>query len=263
MSKTKPNRDGRIRILTVNVHVGLVIFAGALAWVLARTPGVHVVLVQEASRARPRHALLRTFKGKNWHRVGPGVNEAGLVGTYIFLKKSRFKLLDETYDHVSDFVSNMHPTRKLVAAKALDKRTGRILDISCVHTWHIVGRTLGAKGSISEGHIAQVCAHAEYHRASYEANPGSVQAAGGDWNERLNRPAQGRVDLSAIYLMRKVAKMVPAYRRTLKGSKKVSLDDVFVRPAPYVTVLRRRHIKIPFKVADHPAILVILGVRKL
>lgn len=260
--KPKPHRNGRIRVLTINVHVGLVIFAGALAWVLARTPGVHIVLVQEASRPRPRRALLKTFKGKKWHRVGPGVSEGGLVGTYVFLKKARFQLLDEVNRPISDYVSNMHPARELTAAVALDKRTGRRVVVSSVHTWHIVGRVLGAKGPISEGHIAQVRATAEFHRDQLEAYPQSVQIAGGDFNERLSKPAQGKRELSALYLMRKIAQMVPAFKRTQTGSRQVGVDDVFVHLKPWVQVKRRKYIKIPFKVADHPAILVVLAIEK-
>ena len=255
-------RDANLNVLTINVHVGLVAYVGGVRWLLARHPRTALVLVQEAERKRARAAVRASLPWPVWAKIGPTGDQRG--GTYVYARRTRFKVLGRTNRLVSRGRTGMHPTRRLVAAELLDKVTGRVVDASSVHTWHIVGRSLERPDNpIVKGHVAQVRAHAEHHAAQHRRDPDSVQLAGGDYNEQLAGPAQRDQPNSASRIMRDTARMAPAHLLTKAGDRNVRLDDVYLRRRPFLEVLARKVIRLPFKVADHPAVWVRLRIKAL
>lgn len=253
-------RDANLNILTLNVHVGLVAYVGGVRWLLARHPRTALVLIQEAQAKRARTAVRASLPWPVWARIGPTGDQPG--GTYIYARRTRFKVLGRTNRLVSRHHTGMHPARPLVAAELYDRVTGRVVDASSVHTWHIVGRTLTKPDNpVIAGHIAQVTAHAEHHRDQHRRNPDAVQVAGGDYNEQLAGAEQRDQPNSASRIMRAVAGMTPAYLLTKAGARDARLDDVYVRPAGFVEVLARKVIRLPFRVADHPAVWVRLRIK--
>lgn len=255
-------RYARLRVLSFNVHVGLAI--PAIGWLLARLPMVHVVAIQEAQRPWAKRALLKSFPEKRWHCVGPDVGAANKVGTFVFARRKRFALQQAFNRKLMDGLDDgMFPQRNLVAAELVDRITGRVVDVSSVHTWHMKGRELGGPGDQARGHDAQVKAYADHHTASAAQHPGSVQIAVGDWNEDIDGRQPGDPELHVRRQLRSRAGMQPASTLALAGDKGAHFDDAFVRVESYVKVLSRQSIKVPFKAADHPATLVTLGVEPL
>jgi hypothetical protein len=244
-----------LRVLLFNVHAGQAIYAGALSWLLRFTPGVHLILIQEAQSPKARKALLKKFPASKWHRIGPRISEPGLVGTYVFARKRRFDLLNRTRQKISEGLSGMHPRRDLVGAVLRDKKTGRTISATSVHLWHIRGYDLHGKSSVAAEHRYQGRTVANHHAAgNYD-----LELAGGDWNEDLD----GMVTpVSVRTVLLNVAGMVPTYLLAGEGTRTANLDDLFVRPRQFLTVASRRRIKVPFRLADHPAILVNLKITR-
>lgn len=248
-----------LRLLSFNVHVGTAI--PALAWLLAHLPVVHIVAVQEASRPRARRALFVLFPSRYWHRFGPDVDDAPLVGTYVFARRRRFRRLAETSQRISQSQpkvdgKDMFPRRDLVGGILEDKRTGRTVDVTSAHTWHMVGRRLGDSGVIARGHTEQVRAYASHHRSSARTRPGSLQVSGGDWNEDVDGSTpRGEERLRVRRIMRD-AGLRPAGDLTARGDRAAHLDEWFVRPEKWLRVQSRRVIRVPFRAADHPAVAI-------
>lgn len=249
----------KIRTVSVNVHVGLGIFAGVFPWLFARIPFIHVVFVQEASRPPARRALLRAFPSKKWYRVGPGDETSDpLVGTYLFLRRRRFTLIGRFNEPISKARPPVKgkmpfPQRNLVSVIAVDKKTSRPLIATSVHNWHIVGRSLGDGTAVSRGHARQTRAVAEFHEEHWI--DGAVSAASGDWNESIGRDFPHPE--SAVRQMESRAHMHPA------GGTKAHLDEMFVRRAPYLKIPVWRYISVPLKAMDHPVLYVVLEVDPL
>lgn len=249
----------KIRILSVNVHVGLGLAAGVVGWLFSRLPFIHAVCIQEASRPAAQAALRKAFPESKWYRVGPGSQDDDpLVGTFIFLRKHRFTLLARFNDLISSARPPVKgkmpfPQRNLVSVTAIDNKTGRAFILTCVHNWHIVGRALGDGTAISRGHANQTKAVAEHHAAHWI--DGAVSVAVGDWNESIGK--KNNHPDSAVRQMESRAHMHPA------GGVKAHLDEAFVRRGKYLRVKTWRYISTPFRVMDHPVLYVVLEVDPL
>lgn len=259
-----PKREAVVRdVLIVNAHAGSVVVRGGLKALLADLPEPDLVLACEVPTPKSRRALRRLFPRRRWYRVGPtpGETPGARVGTYVLASRRAFRLRRAIRRRLTGYASGMHPARELTATLLEDRASGRLVDASSVHLWHVVGRTLG-EGRIGEGHVRQLRAYARYHRGSASARAGSVQLAGGDWNQRLDGPfPDGPADLRVARVMAS-AGMIPAWRADGLNpvERAVALDDLFLTDAPYVRVLRRRLIDVPGEADDHRAVWVRLAI---
>lgn len=260
MAGTK-KKTRKLRVLTVNTHMGGVLFVGGVNWIIKRIPGLHLVALQEVQTPKARQKARKIFPAKKWYEAVSSRDHDN-VGTVCYAKKKRFRLRAVTQHAISPHESNMRPRRDLIALSLVDRQTNRRVDFSSIHTWHIVGLTLGDSGRIVQGHIKQVRTHAIFHGLAGQEDSQSVQLCAGDINERLGQPSRGPYSLSAEYILRKSGGLVPAYARTEKGSRWVDVDDIFFKKAPFIKLKRRRVFNIPFKVADHRAVYCVFEVEE-
>lgn len=248
-------RPRAVRVATFNVHVGRAVVA--LAWLVARFPGIHIVCVQEAQRADARRDVRRVLSARRWLEVS---SDTAMVGTMIFARTPRFQLVKPSIAPLSRGVSGVHPVRELVAAALFDTLTRRVFDVASVHTWAMAGGLAKARRKIRNGHVRQVRAIAAHHAAQPDDH---VQIAAGDFNENLSAdPPKKYADVSARTLMGR-AGLVPTSRLARRGDTELHYDEVFTKPAPHVHVRSRRVIRPPHRQADHPAVLVTFDITPL
>lgn len=253
----KKKSTRKLRVLTFNTHVGLALFVGAIAWLLARIPGVHLVALQEVQSPRARKAARRIFNEKKWHAAMPVGDRVGVV---CFAKKKRFRLDHKTEHNISADAGRMFPQRDLIGLTLFDKQTKRRVDFTSIHTWHIVGKRLDQAHPMVYGHIKQVRTHAIHHQISGQEDRNALQICAGDVNEPLRQPPRGPYILSAKGMFSKYAGMVPTYSVTKNGSSWADVDDIFFKEAPFIRCINRRVFKLPFKVVDHKAVYCVFEV---
>lgn len=240
-----PVRDAYLDVLTFNVHVGQAIYHGGLRWLRRRYPGADLIALNEVQSRRAKAAARLVLRPIRWRATRTS------SGTIVYSRRRRFKRLDTTDRPLTGYLGRMHPARRLVSTRLLDRRTGRVVDLTAVHTWHIHGHELGDGTRVTEGHLAQVRAIAEHHA---DQPHDTIQAAAGDWNENL-RTMLGVP--SARRIMLDVADMLPAARiRDVEGDTDLGLDEVFIRPAEFLKVIRREVTRVPRRGVDHPAVWV-------
>lgn len=242
-------RQHHLRVLTFNLHVGLA-HRGLARLVKRHDP--HIVCVQEAQTRRAKIAVRRALPPNRWRKLGPGLNNP--AGTLVYVLRSRFRVQSRWNRLITPGPRNgMQPARYLSGGLVLDTLTGRLIDVTSVHTWAMGKGLLRANKHVQAKHIQQVRAQAEHH-----ADPSSdaLHIAAGDWNEVLTvRTANPP---SARHIMRG-AGMVPAAIKA-PGRQPLHLDEVFVSNKPWATVHSRRVVDSGDPHADHPGVLVDLLV---
>lgn len=260
---TRPVLPVRRRVVTCNTHVGQAIHSGGLAWLLEETRP-DVVLLSEVQRRGAKVAARRTLPRRHWMMFGP--TWTSNAGTYVFLRRDEFKRVGMVDQLISRGLSGFWPERHLTAAVAVDRRTGRNVYATAVHTWALLRASLTDDTHIVKQHRKQVRKVAELHELAAERDPESVQISGGDFNERLDwfglSPAEQKVSARAVFAVR--AGMRAAFRITEEGNRSVRLDDVFVNVARFVNVAHRRVIEnLPGRGDDHWSVVVELDVLPL
>ncbi len=195
----------------------------AITWLLARTGRVHIVLVQEASRPPARKALRRTLPSSTWRTRGPGESDP-LVGTFVLGRRKRFQILSGVNERISD-------AQPLVDGKAMYPQ--RNLIAALFHD-----KLTGWEIDASSVHT--------WHMKGRELDGDGPVARG----HRL------QVDVYAKH---------HALSSREVGTRAAAEGFNRSRPATdeEVRVTRRRQIRVPFRTADHPAILVTLRVKEL
>lgn len=143
-----------LRVLVVNTHVGLLLM-NAVRWLLQRER-YHIVMLQECGRPMARARLRLVFSPLKWKLVGvvPPSLGPGSSGTIIATRRERIRYVDSSNRLITKFLNRMHPTRRLTVGHYVDKRTRHELQISSMHTWHIVGASKG--GMIEATHDRQL-----------------------------------------------------------------------------------------------------------
>lgn len=252
-----------LNVLTFNTHIGQALRNDSLGWLVDRAPGAHIILLQEVPDLESVHAAMRRAEMLRTWRILPknGFQRRGLP--YILVRKRRFTLKFHNAPNISN--GSRH-ARARAAAVLFDKRTNRDVWLANVHT-DPLGLGFGkANPGARKIHISQTDAYADF----FQDAPvfGSVEIAGGDWNERLAEPIQQQRDplssRTATQTMRRVG-LVPS-RDLLprgKGNREVRLDEIFVSPQPYVRVIGRRLMDPPGKADDHNAVLTRMRIERI
>lgn len=248
---------------TFNTHLGYGLDNGAFEWLLERVPWSSLWFLQEVPQRRDViEALERAGVRDEWAVIGPqGDDRPGLP--YVLARKRRFKIAGPAYSRP---LAGAH-ARRLTEAHLEDRYTGRNVYASSIHVDPLGKGFVYAHVDKAPGyrslHERQVQAYAD-RAGSHDSQDVVIYA--GDLNESLDQLRFAPVELQARHALarfRNEAHMRAAFQLTRHGTRDVTLDDVLVRPSPFVSVGRRRVLEPPFPNLDHAAVVARLSVKAL
>lgn len=241
----------KLRCMTFNTHIGMAV-DGGVSWLSLRYPFTDVYLFQEI---RSLESLKKALGPR--YQVAPGTTlSEAKAGTYIAYKVNRFSLLGVT--GLEDITFGGEHPRIRVQVHLMDKRSGRRIVCTPVHTQPLGKGLEGAGGIALKAHAAQTSAYAE--AAARQPRDSRVVIDAGDYNEDIDhrwsvliRPMSAPVKYSAVDMVGTAAIM----------HQPVFYDEAFVRTEAFVQVVGRMEIKVRDKKADHPAVKFVLKITKL
>lgn len=241
---------------TFNTHLGAGLHNGGLGWLLEQHPRLALLALQEVPQRRDIvEALEAAGARRRWAILGPDDDRRGLP--FLLVRRDRFRFLGPAH---SRRLEPARMARNLTEVGLLDKLTGRAVYASSVHVDPLGAGFEDANPTARLMHERQVQAYAD--RAGSHG-PDDVVIYAGDLNERLDElrllPAELR-ERHALARFRG-AGVRPAFQLTRLGSREVTLDDVLVRPRPFVHVRRRRVVEVPRPNLDHRAVIAVLYVK--
>lgn len=248
MSPQRP-RDGHLRGLTFNTHMGASIRNGTLAELVERY-SLHFLLLQEVGR--DDQAPLRRLLGNDWSIAGRNDSVIAVPD------RKRLEVLwfaSPPNQHGED--QPRHATRLCLG----DRRTGRKVFLQSVHCQPLArGVDRGNLGAVRIQH-KQLNAFA---RASANRPADAVVVDGGDFNQPIGLDWRSLPADRQEYSMHRVweqAGMTAAHR--LARTPAARLDEFMVRNDDHVTVSRHQVIPTRRPGDDHPAVLLGLRVKAL
>lgn len=240
------HRDGTLRLLTFNIHVGHSIRNGTLGQ-LIREHRPHLLLLQEV-RPADRWRLRLVLAGRYSIRGGPD-------SVVCVRRRPRFRVrwaVSPDNRHGED------QQRARACVCVYDRRTGRPVFAQSVHCQPLgKGLTRGHIGAVKIQH-RQLQAFAD---ASADRPEDAVVVDGGDFNQDVGvlprHIPHGRQPYS-IHRVWSRAGMVAAH--LLAHTEPAKLDAFMVRPDDHLQI--RRHVVIPTTRPgdDHPAVLLVLRI---
>lgn len=248
-------KDGNLRVLVANFHVGLGIKYGAIAYIVGHLPWLNLMLIQEA---RNGEALRRALGDKwgLWPHEQPGERKDNEAMSYVAYRKRRFLFVDGSNEDISFQGRDPYPRRAPVA-RLYDRRTQRAVVAGSVHT---VPMAPDIDSAPANKRFTQLLQLRHYRDEADSFVQDGLRVLGGDFNQDLSIKTERLVRELRVYSAHRILLDWVAASRVKGGY--VKLMDLFLRRTGAAHIARRLVFRLPIRGMDHEVVYVRVFVHK-